>query len=117
MITADHDRRLELALLHHLVESEAQAMALAEADPADACRQALESDALLGHVEPVVEMRIVGDQLLHALIGLVDVLRIAGKRGPAEGTDAAAEQGTDIGRNETWESEGVLETHVEGHLA
>ena len=71
----------------------------------------------LRHVEPVVEMRIVGDQLLHALIGLVDVFRIAGERGPAEGPDAAAEQRADIGRNEARKSEGVLEAHVEGHLA
>ena len=63
--------------LHHLVEGEAEAVALAEADPADARRQALEGDPLARHVEPAVEVRVVGDQLLHPLVGLVDVLGIA----------------------------------------
>ena len=47
MIAPDHDRRLQLALRHHLVEREAEAMAVAEPDPADARRQALELDARL----------------------------------------------------------------------
>ena len=78
-------------------------MALAEADPADAGGQALEGDALARHVEPVVQMRIVGDQFLDALVGLVDVFRIAGQGRPAERADAAAEQRADIGGHEARE--------------
>ncbi len=59
MVAADHDRRLQLARGHHLVEGETEAMAVAEAHPADARRQALELDALAGHVEPVVQVRVV----------------------------------------------------------
>ena len=55
MIAADDDRGFELAVAHHLVEGETEAVALAEADPADARRQALEVDALARHVEPVVQ--------------------------------------------------------------
>ena len=55
----------DFAAPHHLVEGEAEAVALAEADPADARGQALEGDPLARHVEPAVEVRIVGDQLLH----------------------------------------------------
>ena len=91
--------------------------ALAEADPADARRQALERDALARHVEPVVQVRVVGDQLLHLGVGAVDVLRIARERRPAERADAAAEQRADIGRHEAREIEGVLHALVLRHLA
>ena len=103
--------------LHHLVEGEAEAVALAEADPADARRQALEGDALARHVEPAVEVRIVGDQLLHPLVGLVDVLGIARQRGPAERADAAAEERADVGGDEAGEVEGVGDAVVKGFLA
>src|SRR5436190_6257051 len=117
MIAADHDGGIDLAFLHHFIERQSQAMALAEADPADARRQSLEGDALLGHIEPIVQMWIVGNELLHALVGLVDVFRVAGEGGPAERTYAAAEQRADIGRHEAWKSKGVLEPHVESDLA
>ena len=50
--------------LDHLVERQAEPVALAQAHPADARRQALEVDALARHVEPAVQVRVVGDQLL-----------------------------------------------------
>src|SRR5690606_5365615 len=56
MVATDHHRRLELALAHHLVERQAQAVALAQPDPADARRQALEADPLGGHVQPAVQV-------------------------------------------------------------
>ena len=69
---------------HHLVEGQAGAVALAQAEPADARRQALERDALARHVEPAVQVRVVGEQLLHLGVGLADVFRVAGQRHPAE---------------------------------
>ena len=51
-------------LRDHLVEGEAEAMALAEPDPANACRQSLEGYPFARHVEPAVQVRIVGDQFL-----------------------------------------------------
>ena len=107
MVAADDDRRRDFAVPHHLVEGEPEAVALAEADPADARRKSLEGDPLTRHVEPAVEVRIVGDQLLHPLVGAVDVLGVAAKRGPAERTDAAAEQRADVGGNEPGEVERV----------
>ena len=77
MVAADDDWRRDFAVPHHFVEREAEAVALAEADPADARRQPLKGDPLARHVEPAVEVRIVGDQLLHSLVGAVDVLGIA----------------------------------------
>ena len=116
MVAADDDRRLELAARHHLVEGQAEPMPVAKADPADARRQALELDPLARHVEPVVQMRVVRQQLLHLRVGAVDVLRIAGERGPAERADAAAEQRADVGRHEAGESEGVGDALVLRHL-
>src|SRR5690606_14777573 len=91
VVAADHHRGLQLAITHHLVERQAQAVALAQADPADARRQALEVDALGGHVQPTVQVGVVRDQFLDLGIGPGDVLRVAAQRHPAERADAAAE--------------------------
>src|SRR5262249_60129963 len=114
MVAADDDRRLELTPRHHLVEGEPDLGAVAEAEPADAGRQALELDPLPRHVEPGVEMAVGGKQLLHLGIGAVDVLGIARERAPAEGSDAAAEERTDISGDETGEIESVLDAHLLG---
>jgi hypothetical protein len=53
MAAADDDRRLQLAAGHHLVEGEADAVAVAEAEPADARRQALEPDMSTRLIEPI----------------------------------------------------------------
>src|SRR5260221_13585904 len=99
MVAADDDRRLDLAPRHHLVEREANPRPLAEAEPADARRQALELDLLPRHVEPVVEMAVAGDERLDLGVGAVDVLRLAREGAPAERTDAAAEERPAIGRD------------------
>ena len=117
MVAADDDGRLQFAGADHLVEGEAQAVALAEADPADPRGEALEGDALARHVEPGVQVRVVGDQLLHLGVGAVDVLGVARERRPAERADAAAEERADVGGDEAGEGEGVLQPLFLGHLA
>ena len=74
-------------------------------------------DPLARHVEPVVQVRVVRDQLLHLGVGAVDVLRVARQRRPAERPDAAAEERADIGRHEAREVEGVRDALVLRHLA
>jgi hypothetical protein len=76
--------------------------------PADTRRQALEADALAGHIQPVVQVFVIGDDLFHFGVGFVDILRVAGQGNPAERADAAAEQRADIGRNEAREIKGVV---------
>src|SRR3546814_6608095 len=49
VVAADDDWRLQLASCHHLVEGEAEPVALAEAHPADPRREALERNALPRH--------------------------------------------------------------------
>ncbi len=92
-------------------------MPVAEADPADARRQALEADARPRHVEPVVQMLVVRHQLLHLGVGPVDVLGIARQRRPAERPDPAAEQRADIGGHEAGKVERVGDALLLRHLA
>ena len=117
MIAADDDRRLQFAARHHFIERQAQPVAIAKADPADPRRQPLELDPRPGHVEPVVKMLVVGHQFLDLGVGAEDVFGIPRERRPPERPDAAAEQRTDVGRNEAREIERVLQSHVLRHLA
>ena len=117
MVAADDDGPGEFSGRYHLVEHQAGAVAVAEADPANAGGQALEGDPLARHVQPAVQAGVVGEQRLHRRIGLADIVRIAGQGGPAERADAAAEEGTDIGGDEAGEVEGLLHTGIEGDLA
>ncbi|MNS66587.1 hypothetical protein D3C72_998070 [compost metagenome] len=64
-----------------------------------------------------MEVLVLGEQLLHLGVGLVDILRVARQRHPAERALAAAEQRADIGRHEAREIERVLHALVESHLA
>ncbi len=117
MVATDHDRGLEFAAGDHLVELEAGAVPVAEADPADARRKPLERDALLRHVEPAVQALVLGEQLLHRLVGLVDIFRVTRERGPAERTDPPAEERANIGGHETGEGKRVLKPFLLRHLA
>src|SRR6185437_9374805 len=117
VVAADHDGRLELAARDHVVEGLPDARAIAHADPADARGKPLEADAAARHVEPVVEMRVVGDELLHLRVGLVDVLRVAGERDPAERAVALAEERAHVRRHEAREVERVRDALVLRHLA
>ena len=92
-------------------------MALTQPNPANPRRQALERDALLRHVEPAMQMRVVRDELFHLRVGLGDVIRIAGERGPAERPNAAAEERTHISRHKTRIRERILDALILRDLA
>ena len=117
MVAPDHDRCLELAAAHHGVEGQAGQVPLAQADPADACRQALEADALARHVQPAVQVRVVGEQLLHFGIGLANVLGVAAERDPAERPHTTAEQRTHIGGHKAGVVKSVGHPKIFRHLA
>ena len=117
VIAADHDGRLQLAGLDHLVECQSGTVALAQAHPADARGQALERDPAARQVEPAMQVLVVRKQRLHLAVCLVDVLRITGQRDPAERTHATAEQRPDAGGDESRKREGVHHALFEGDLA
>jgi hypothetical protein len=82
-------------------------VAIAKADPADPRRQPLELDPCFRHVEPVVKMLSSGISSLPWRRSK-DIFGISRERRPPEWPDAAAEQRTDIGGNETGEIERVF---------
>ncbi len=64
MIPADHHGRRHRPGADELVDREARLGPVAVAEPADAGRQALERDPLRCELEPALEERVVGEQLL-----------------------------------------------------
>src|SRR5471032_2384033 len=116
VVTTDDDWRGQFTAAHHFVERQAELGAQAQANPADTCRQTLEADALAGHVQPVVQVRVVRDQLFDFGVSLVDVFGVARQCSPTEWADAAAKQWTDVSRYEAWEVECVFHAFFLGHL-
>ena len=117
MVPPNHDGAFEFAFADHLIECQACAVALAQANPADACRQALEADALLGHVQPAVQVLVFRKQLLHLGVGLQDVLGVTTEGHPAEGAHASAKQRPNVGGHKAGIVESVGKAEIFGHLA
>ena len=117
MIAADHDRRFQFAARDEIVEREAEFVALAIAEPADARGQALKADALLRELDPAAENFIVREHLQHEPIGAMNVGRLARKRDPAERPASFAKQRANVGGNEAGEVVGVLHALLEGERA
>ena len=82
-------------------------MTLAEAHPADTCGQPLESNALARHIQPVVQMRIIRNQLFDLRISLVNIFGISRQRHPAERADTATKQRAHVGRDKAGKIEGI----------
>ncbi len=91
-------------------------MTLTQAHPANARRQSLEMDSRARHIEPLMQVRIVGNQLLDLGVGFVDVFGIAREGYPAKWTDAAAKQRPNVFGNETRNVEGLRDAGIESHL-
>lgn len=117
MVAADHDRRGEFAGRHHVVEALAGLVALALAEPADPRRQALEVHLLLRQLDPAVQRLVLGEEVEDGLVGLGDVLRVAGERRPAEWALALAEQRPDVRGDEPGEGEGPVVARQPGLAA
>ncbi len=117
MITANRYRRCDFAIGHHLVEGETDQIALAQAKPADAGRQALKLDVPARLVEPILDEGVVRQEFTDLLIGLANVLGIARERDPAERALALTEQRPDVGLDKARLVEGVFDAHVIRHLA
>src|SRR5439155_13739818 len=96
----DHHGRLHLAGAHELVDRETRLGTIAVPEPADPRRQALEGDTFRRELEPALEERIPGEELLQRPVDDGDVRRVTGQCGPPERPDAAAEERPNIGRDE-----------------
>src|SRR5580693_3848270 len=96
MIAPDDDGRFQLTRFHHFIERQTSQMPLSQAEPADARRKTLEGDALPCHLKPAMYAAIFREELLHLLVGLVDVVGISRKSHPTKWTFAFAEQRPDV---------------------
>ncbi len=117
MVAADDDRCFQLAAAHHLVEGESKPVAVAEPDPAYARRQTLKRDAVAGHVEPVMQMRVAGRSVPSPWRQSCKCLPdrpIAPPSGMAR-CPGRTEDG--YRRDEAGEGEGVFQSFVLGDLA
>src|SRR5208282_4977233 len=86
------------------------------AHPANAGRQSLKLNPRTRHVEPLVQMRIIRNQFFDLRVGLVNIFRVSRERGPAEWSDAAAEQRPDVLRHETRDIERTSDAGIMGDL-
>ena len=77
MIAADHNRRFEFTVSDHLVEGKAEPVPLTEPHPADPGRQSLKLNSLSGRIEPVVQVRVIGNEFLDLRVRLVNIVGIA----------------------------------------
>ena len=108
MVATDDDRSFDLALGNELVEEQSGLLTLAVPEPADTSRQAFVFDALCGGVEPVVQVLVLGEELLQRCVGDGDVFGITRERGPAERAEALAEERANVGRHEAGKLEGAV---------
>ena len=117
MVTTDDYRSLQLTAANHGIERQPKPVALAEPDPANTSRQALKLNSLTGRVQPVMQVFVVRNHLLNLSVRLVNIFRVTRQSHPAERTYTTAEQGPDVGGNESRKVEGVLYACVKGHLS
>ena len=114
VIPADHHRRRHRTGANERVDRKARLGPIAVAEPADPRRKPLERDPLGRHLEPPLQELVVREELPQLAVDRRDVRRIAGERGPAEGPDPAAEERSDIGRDESRVCEGVTQARSIG---
>src|SRR5262245_6888325 len=96
--TDDHGCR-HLSGSDEVVDPETSLRAVAVAEPADPRRQSLECHAFRRKIKPALEKAVVREKTPQRPVDRCDVLRIARQHCPTEGTDAAAEERSDIGRD------------------
>src|SRR5229473_5320815 len=100
MIASNDNRRLDLPTPHIVVYCQTKFGPLAVSQPANARRQALEMNSLLGQFHPARQNRVVRKHFQCQTIGGVDVVRRAGERGPAKRSASLTEQRTNVFWNE-----------------
>ena len=108
MVAANHDGSFQFAARHQIIQREAEFVALSVAQPADARRQSLESDALLRQMNPACENFVVRKHVEDELVRAINIRGLAGKRGPAKRPASFAEKRADVGGNEPGKIVSVL---------
>src|SRR5437763_15905458 len=101
MIPPDDDWRRQFAATHEIVQCDAEARALALAQPADARGQSLKCHALLRQRDPASEMVVVWKQFQHELVGTPQISGVSRRGHPAARPIPLAEPRSDVFRPET----------------
>ena len=77
----------------------------------------MKRNAFLRHVQPMMDVLVIREQLFDFSIGFVNVFWIARQRRPTEWPFAITEQWADVCRDKTREIEGIVHTVVKSDLA
>jgi hypothetical protein len=112
MVAADGDRRRQLAARDEVVQRDPEFRPRALPQPADPRGQSLEVHLLASQRDPAAELRVVGEELEHQLVGAVDVTGVARQRHPAERPLSLAEEGTHVLGHESRNRERVGHARV-----
>src|SRR4029079_688885 len=99
MVARERDGARDATARDRIIDEQTEPTPVARAQPADACWQARELHGLARSGNPVGD-RIAFEVLEDERVDLVDVLRIAGDRQPAERADALAEERPDVALGE-----------------
>src|SRR6185437_8627218 len=110
MVTAYHNRGLDLALLYKLDDCQAKLRTLAIPQPANSRRQTLEFNTLARQLNPAIQNAVLGKEFQDQIVSHRNIGRVPGKRHPAERPPAFAEQRADIGRYKPRKIVGVLDS-------
>src|SRR5688572_23734008 len=107
VIATDDDRGTYPPAADEIVQRQAEAGAIALAEPEDPRGQALERDSFARQLNPAAQPTVVREELERETVGGGDVCRIARQRRPAEWALALTEQRPDVLRDEARDPEGV----------
>ena len=117
MIPAYDDRCTQFATGYHLVKGPADPIPISQSEPADTAGHALERNPVARHIQPLVQLWIIGNQFLDFFIGAEDILRIARQRCPAKRPYTPTEQRAHICGDKAGVVEGVINAGFLSHLA
>src|ERR1700674_3843227 len=108
MIATDDDGRADLTALYQVVHCHAKLGALAEPEPADPRRQALEMDALFRQLHPACQGFVRWKKFEREPISPCDVRGIAAQSDPAKRPFPFAKKRPDVFGNEAGDIERVF---------
>src|SRR5439155_8678686 len=113
VISADCDRRRDVARCDQLIDGDAKLGAIGLSEPTDAGGKSLKFYFFLRERDPAAQMLVVGKQLQRQIVRALDVFRIPRERDPTERTLPSAKQRSDVLRNEAGDVEGVAKPGIE----
>src|SRR2546426_5271425 len=113
VISADCDRRRDVARCDQLIDGDAKLGAIRLSKPTDAGGKPLKFYLLLRERDPAAQMLVVGKQLERQIVRALDVFRISRERHPTERALPFTKQRSDVLGYEAGDVEGVAKSGIE----